>query len=172
MPCDGRPPPEKRRVIWKSFGMDATRNVGDLRDDSVRLSSAQKRDLLGMSAAAVITAGLMVAPAILPRDQDPTPLASRSVPSEATAPVFVAMRFEPPVLVTTMPARIALPVRRTTTVSPRWMARPATTTTPVVAVTARMDVPRKPLARRLAGFLTGDGTHAIRPFPTIPTERQ
>jgi hypothetical protein len=172
MPCDGRPPPEKRRVIWKSFGMDATRNVGDLRDDSVRLSSAQKRDLLGMSAAAVITAALMVAPAILPRDQDPTPLASRSVPSITTAPVLVATRFEPPVVVTTMPARHILMTRRTATGSAAWAPRPATTTATVVAVTARMDTPRKPLARRLAGFLTGDGTHAIRPFPTIPTERQ
>lgn len=152
--------------------MDATRNVGDLRDDSVRLSSAQKRDLLGMSAAAVITAGLMVAPAILPRDQDPTPLASRSVPSEATAPVFVAMRFEPPVVVTTIPARHALTTRRTTTASPAWVPGPSTTTTStIVALTARMDTPRKPLARRLAGFLTGDGTHAIRPFPTVSTER-
>jgi hypothetical protein len=42
----------------------------------------------------------------------------------------------------------------------------------VVTVSARMDTPRRPLARRLAGFLTGDGTHTIRPFPTVSTERQ
>jgi hypothetical protein len=158
--------------------MDAIRNVVSPREDgSVRLSKAQKRDIMGMAAAAVITAGLIAAPGIAPRDETGATLAARSVPSVSTAPTLVATRFEAPVLVTGMtavtrlPTRTALPVRRTPTASSRWVARPATTTATVVAVTARMDVPRKPLARRLAGFLTGDGTHAIRPFPTIPTER-
>jgi len=159
--------------------MDAIRNVASPREDgSVRLSKAQKRDIMGMAAAAVITAGLIAAPGIAPRYETGATLAARSVPSISTAPTLVATRFEAPVLVTGMtavtrlPTRTALPVRRTPTASSRWVARPATTTATVVAVTARMDVPRKPLARRLAGFLTGDGTHAIRPFPTIPTERQ
>ena len=37
-------------------------------ENAVRLSSAQKRDLLGMSAAAVITTALIAAPILLPHD--------------------------------------------------------------------------------------------------------
>jgi hypothetical protein len=122
-----------------------------------------------MSAAAVITAGLIVAPALSPRDQDQSPLASRTIQAINGSPVLVATRFEPPVIVAASPARVPLSPRRTTTASSTWVPRPAMTT--VVTVSARMESPRKPLARRLAGFLTGDGSHTIRPFPTVPADR-
>jgi hypothetical protein len=168
--------------------MDATRTVGERRTDaSVRLSSAEKRDIASMFVAATITAGLIVAPAVAPRDQYVTLLASRSVPSLTSAPLTVDSRFESPVVNTPRPSvRASGTTRRTasiaTTSSPTWNPGPITTTLPAVVavnqnletpvvVTARLDAPRKPLARRLAGFFTGDGTHTIRPFPTVSTER-
>jgi hypothetical protein len=164
--------------------MDAIRNVVSPReDDSVRLSKAQKRDIMGMAAAAVITAGLIAAPGIAPRDDTGTLLIARSIRSVSNAPLLVATRFETPAVshvqapaVSRMPSRGASATRRLDTPSPSWSAR-AVRTPAVVAVTARvemnarMDASRKPLARRLAGFFTGDGTHAIRPFPTVPSER-
>ena len=162
--------------------MDATRNVGDRGTDaSVRLSSAQKRDVMSMFAAATITAGLMVAPAIAPHDQYVALLASRSVHPITTAPVVVASRFvESPIVTTARRPVRAAAVRRAMT--PPALVASAVRTPPVVVavnarleppvvLNARLDNPRKPLGRRLAGFLTGDGTHSIRPFPTVSTER-
>jgi hypothetical protein len=154
--------------------MDATRYVGDRRTDaSVRLSRAQKRDIASMFVAATITAGLIVAPAIARRDQALALLASRSVEPIAGAPLLMDARLEPPVVVTPRPrVRTAGITRHSLTASPVSIATPLATMPEVVTVSARMDVPRRPLARRLAGFLTGDGTHTIRPFPTVSTERQ
>jgi hypothetical protein len=169
--------------------MDATRTVGERRTDaSVRLSSAEKRDIASMFVAATITAGLIVAPAVAPRDQYVTLLASRSVPSLTSAPLTVDSRFESPVVNTPRPSvRASGTTRRTapiatTSTPPTWNPSRITTTLPAVVavnenletpvvVTERLDAPRKPLARRLAGFFTGDGTHTIRPFPTVSTER-
>jgi hypothetical protein len=154
--------------------MDATSYAGDRRTDaSVRLSRDQKRDIASMVVAAVITAGLIVAPAIAPRDQAVALLASRSVEPIAGSPLLVDVRFEPPVVVTPRArVRTAGITRRSLTSSPVSIATPVAAMPDVVTVSARMDTPRRPLARRLAGFLTGDGTHTIRPFPTVSTERQ
>jgi hypothetical protein len=165
--------------------MDATRYVGDRRTDaSVRLSRAQKRDIASMFVAATITAGLIVAPAIAPRDQFVALLASRSVPTLTSAPFIVDSRLEPPVAVTTTSSARPSRIRRTTTAiappSHDLTARPVTLAAVLnvsarhqdpVVVTARLESSRKPLARRLAGFLTGDGSHSIRPFPTVSSER-
>ena len=40
-----------------------------------------------------------------------------------------------------------------------------------VTTSAAREEPRKPLSRRLTGWLTGNGTHSVRPFPTIPADR-
>jgi hypothetical protein len=163
--------------------MDATSYAGDRRTDaSVRLSRDQKRDIASMVVAAVITAGLIVAPAIAPRDQAVALLTSRSVPALTSAPFIVASRLEPAVVVPTTSSARPSRSRRHAVIAPAVYdvtASPVTSAVltvsarqqdPVV-VTARLEGARKPLARRLAGFLTGDGTHSIRPFPTVSTER-
>jgi hypothetical protein len=165
--------------------MDATSYVGDRRTDaSVRLSRDQKRDIASMVVASVITAGLIVAPAIAPRDQAVALLTSRSVPTLTSAPFIVDSRLEPPVVVTTTSSARPSRSRRTTSgIAPALYHSSASPVTPAVltvrarqqdpvVVTARLESSRRPLARRLAGFLTGDGTHPIRPFPTVSSERQ
>ena len=164
--------------------MDATSYVGDRRTDaSVRLSLAQKRDIASMVVAAAITAGLIVAPAIAPRDQAVALLASRSVPALTSAPFIVDSRLEPAVVVPTPSSARPTRSRRHTAIAPALYDLSASPVTAAaltvrarqqdpVAVTARLESSRKPLARRLASFLTGDGTHSIRPFPTVSTERQ
>lgn len=35
---------------------------------------------------------------------------------------------------------------------------------------SRDESARKPIARKVAGFLTGDGSYTVRPFPTVATD--
>jgi len=151
-------------------------------ENAVRLSRAQKRDLLGMSAAAVITTALIAAPILLPHDAgvpallDPATIAAEAVPvplliqsigsSTLNAHVTPAT-----VTVTPAPAR-----RRERPVAPpqaRLASRPMTTSAPLlVAANTTAARASKPLGKRIAGLFTGDGTYSVRPFPTISTERQ
>jgi hypothetical protein len=152
-------------------------------ESTVRLSNAQKRDLLGMSAAAMITTALIAAPMLLPHDSgapllvNPSILMAEAIPT----PALIPMRSRAVESVSgrmTMTPVAAPKRRRERAVLPsspvRLASMPiATVAAPVlVAVEASNARPSKPLGKRLAGLLTGDGTYTVRPFPTIPTERQ
>lgn len=147
--------------------MGANRNVSAPPDlNPVRLSRAQKRDLLGMSAAAVITTALIAAPAIVPREHEAPPLVVRSIVLATVAPIHAAGQIQTPVEIRM--AERAVTARRRDSAAPPASARG----TRVTAVAARLDASGKPLARKLAELLTGDGTYIVRPFPTVPAERQ
>ena len=149
-------------------------------ENAVRLSSAQKRDLLGMSAAAVITTALIAAPILLPHDTGIPPLVNPATITAQAVPVPLLIQSISPSTFNaraTRPAPAAVPARRRErpASSPvRLASRPIPTTSPVlVAVnTTGMRAPSKPLGKRIAGIFTGDGTYSVRPFPTISTERQ
>ena len=149
-------------------------------ENAVRLSSAQKRDLLGMSAAAVITTALIAAPMLLPRDTgvpalvDPTTITAQAVPVplliQSISPSTLNARVTP-AAVSPAPARR----RDRPMASPqvRLASRPMAMSTPVlVATNMTGSRPSKPIGKRIAGLFTGDGTYSVRPFPTISTERQ
>jgi hypothetical protein len=139
---------------------------------SARLSNAQKLDLLGMSFAAVISTGLIGAALIAPHGHEPrtaveaqaviaanTPSVTITPPMDTVAPLTPQID-DVPVEVRRAPAVAASRIVRTSSV--RRDGAPAITTT--------TDAGRKPLARRLAGLLTGNGAYTVRPFPTVGRE--
>jgi hypothetical protein len=156
-------------------------------ENAVQLSSAQKRDLLGMSAAAVITTALIAAPIFLQHDTapptlvDPTVITAEAVPApvliQAISPATFDRHF-----VRSAPASVSTsasaPVRRraradVAPVRASLSSRPIAMAAPVLVAANMTSVrPSKPLGKRIAGLFTGDGTYSVRPFPTISTERQ
>jgi len=161
--------------------VESTSLVPSLVDVPARLSSAQKRDLLGQAVAAVITTALIAAPLLT------SPSGSVDVSSETTLP---AQSFAAAVTAVPAEATISRVLPRRPRVSRARIrtegtlmasAVPATTMQPaavgtsgyagvVDAVPERAGT-RKPLSRKLMTWLTGDGTVSVRPFPTI-AERQ
>ena len=158
-------------------------------ENAVRLSSAQKRDLLGMSAAAVITTALIAAPILLPHQTgipllvDPTVITASAVPTLALIPTISSSTLDTHVA---RSAAAPAPTRRRerapltsyssssySSAPVRLASRPIAAAAPVLmAVNTTSVRPSKTFGKRLAGIFTGDGTYSVRPFPTISTERQ
>jgi len=149
-------------------------------ENAVRLSRAQKRDLLGMSAAAVITTALIAAPILLPHDSGvPAPVDPAAITADAVPVPLLIQSIHPSTLTANVtPAAVtAAPLRRrarpAAAPQARLASRPMTMSTPVlVAVNTTPSHASKPLGKRIAGLFTGDGSYSVRPFPSISTERQ
>lgn len=165
-------------------------------ENAVRLSSAQKRDLLGMSAAAVITTALIAAPILLPHQTgipllvDPTVITASAVPTLALIPTISSSTLDTHVarsVAASTPTRRRERAPLTSSSSSyssssssssssgpvRLASRPIAASAPVLmAVNTTSVRPSKTFGKRLAGIFTGDGTYSVRPFPTISTERQ
>jgi hypothetical protein len=164
----------------------------------VRLSAAQKRDLVGQAVAAVITAALIAAPLVVPRETDAlratnTPIAAPLVTARVVAAAPAAVPGAPapvggaPAAIAGDPAAVAGPptavlvslaapsiARRERAVSALLVVQAEHAAPPVTAAStasAGRDAPRKALGRRFAVLLTGDGSHSVRPFPTVATTR-
>jgi hypothetical protein len=149
-------------------------------DAPARLSSLQKRDLLGHAFAAVITTGLIAAPLLTQVRDGMNPWAEAALPAQSFAAVVA-----PVAIADARASRVPRESSRPT--GARVKARPASrlSTSPLTGfapqplavgtsgtVRAAADVPapapvRKPLSRRLTGWLTGDGTPSVRPFPSV-----
>ena len=159
--------------------MEATSTLSAPVDVPARLSSAQKRDLLGQAFAAVVTTALIAAPFLGPS----------SGSTESPEGPLPAQSFAGAVSVVTVAERANVPrprpiVRAKRPAAERLMASavPVTMLQPQAVVasgdlrdlddTPMRSAPRKPFSRKLTGWLTGDGTHTVRPFPTIPSVRQ
>jgi hypothetical protein len=150
----------------------------------VRLSSAQKRDLLGQAVAAVITTAMIAAPLVAPEPVSVLSVAERSAGSAPLPAVpVVALSAVPGTAILLAPAPVAPPrvrqraaVRFDSVLTPPASVRAeedlAAVTPYYTPVAAAQETPRRPLGRRLTGWLTGNGTHTIRPFPTVASLRQ
>ena len=141
--------------------MDPTRSVDPTAQK--RLSLTQKCDLAGQAIAAIVTSGLIAAPFITGVVRETPRIESVMVISAPAVPLVETPQLPPP--------NVAAPRRaRTAPIKATFAARAV----PVALVdTGRMDPAkkdgsRKPLGRKLAGLFIGDGTHTVRPFPTIP----
>ena len=153
-------------------------------ENAVQLSSAQKRDLMGMSAAAVITTALIAAPILLPSDSgvrplvDPTVITAGAVPTPALIQTISPATFDTRLAhsgsASVSSRRRQRPSASVSSSSPvRLASRPVAAAAPVlVAVNMTSVRPSKNLGRKIAGLFIGDGTYSVRPFPTISTERQ
>jgi hypothetical protein len=148
--------------------MAVTRNAGTPCESAPRLSWAQKRDLLGLIAAGVMTSALIVAPALVPLGQRIPVVAENRVSPAAAAPMPAAAHVDAP-LVSRVPARAETAVRRGAAARPAPRFRASGTHAAVENAT--VDGSRKPLGRRFAELFTGDGAYSVRPFPGVAGER-
>jgi hypothetical protein len=140
--------------------------------ETIPLSRRQRRDLVELVAAGVMSAVFFALPVVMVRDT----FTSRSVPPPAPehshAPRTV--RAADPASVQVITTDVAVPISSPELQSAapavvravRWNTPPRTRRT-VPAV-----VPRPSLGRRIARLFIGDGTHTVQPFPSVPaTER-
>jgi hypothetical protein len=143
----------------------------------MRFTQAQKRDLLRMSGAAVVSTIFFGVPMFVGRP-DATRVQTvagqaQQVPVTADLPLAT----EPAVVVV-----IADAVAQTTTpmlATPPPTAPRLRTTTPPRQTLAVADAPRprppvapssvKPLAKKLGRLLAGTGRYEVKPFPTVST---
>jgi hypothetical protein len=140
----------------------------------VRLSWTQKLDLLGMAAAAVITTALIAAPMVGPYvDEDEAGLDAAPHASLVMA-VAVPDSRQIAAVARSSSARTTASEKRPIAARPlAAMSRLATANpSTIAAASAAAHRSSKPFGRKLAGLFTGDGTYTVRPFPTVPSERQ
>ena len=158
--------------------MDAATRFVRPPTEPARLTSAQKRDLLGIAASALVTTALIAAPMFIADAPAPTVMAARvdtTLPATTieSAPASVAL--PAPAKVDVAPAA---PVqrRRASSLARAWTRTDADTQIQPAAYVSPaphdMKPQRKAFGRRLTGLFTGDGTYSVRPFPTVATERQ
>jgi hypothetical protein len=160
--------------------MDASRNASSRAGlPPVRLSFAQKRDLAGIAASAVITSALIVAPTFGPAIvTGGVPSPSRtSLSARVIAPASVATPVGAPrgsIVSTTAAAPAAVPLRRLIASRrvPATAVAIAASGGRAIATAETVEASRKPIGRKLGELFTGDGTYAIRPFPTVAVVRQ
>lgn len=156
--------------------MEPTCNVSSPVDAPARLSYAQKRDLLGHAVAAVITTALIAAPLITPPDDGAGPPLAALPAASFAAPVAAIA------VADVTASSLMREIGRTP--DSRQRTRPArddsTAVAPATAAvqvsekpvgTSGRETPRKPLSRRLTGWLTGNGAHTVRPFPSVSPGR-
>ena len=131
--------------------------------DPKRLSLTQKCDLAGQAIAAVVTSGLIAAPFITGVVRETPRIESVMVISAPAVPLVETPQLPPP--------NVAAPRRaRTAPIKASFAARavPAAFVDAGRMDSAKKDGSRKPLGRKLAGLFIGDGSHTVRPFPSIP----
>lgn len=162
--------------------MDANANgVTPAGSTNVRLSWTQKLDLLGMSAAAVITTGLICAPMLGPyvgRDDEletePRAAFVMAVAAPESRPIASIVKPRPVgAMSSSRPRTASRPVSAAMSAPMSTMTRIASASpSTIAAASAAATRSSKPFGRKLAGLFTGDGTYTVRPFPTVPSERQ
>lgn len=161
--------------------MEPTRLDSIPLDAPVRLSWAQKGDLLAQTLAAVVTTALIAAPLVGPSLTAERPLAARPV---AELPPMVAQLDTPSAMrVARISARPRV-VRPTvtdgtvadggeavSTIETAEMSASERPDSSPVGTTGVAKRERRTLGRRVASIFTGSGAYSVRPFPTVPATR-
>ena len=143
---------------------------GPIELEPIPLSRRQRRDLVELVAAGVMSAVFFALPVVMVRDT----FAPKSVPPpapEATrAPLAVRAPDVAAVQVVTTDVVVPISSPELQAAAPavvhavRWTPR-SRRTVPAVS-------PRPSLGRRIARLFVGDGSHTVQPFPSVPaTER-
>ena len=133
-----------------------------------RLSRQQRFDLVKLAAAGIVSVIFFATPVLLSREA-PAGTASetaRAVQTHATAAtgaVPTMPRVE--VLTTEIAAPVSTPTLRSSHAPSPTVRRSASARRTRYALASSR--PRLPLGRRIARLLAGDGTHTVRPFPTV-----
>ena len=127
--------------------------------DAVRLTRAQKWELMRTSAVAVLSAAFFLTPVLLPGrapaisipvDERPLPDRVGVLVTDLAVPISRVLESAPI-------AEVSMP-----------RARAASRSRAVVAATAASESGTRPtLARKLGRAIFGDGRYLVRPFPTL-----
>jgi len=129
------------------------------------LSRRQKRDLLELAAAGVITTIFFAAPVFLMRDAPSGPAPH----VRQTASVLPGDRVH--IATADVTAPVSTPALRPVSRRlPSRMRRAAVTAPPASALASTRS--RAPIGRRIARLFAGDGSYPVQPFPMIPTARR
>jgi hypothetical protein len=167
--------------------VESTSTVSSLVDVPARLSPAQKRDLVGQAVAAVITTALIAAPLINPPSSGADVSSETALPAQSFVGAVTAVAVKDaatPIATARRPRAITRGRLRTdgrliaSAVPPMMMQPNVIAMTQLRTVGTSGYVPgvdaapersgsRKPLSRKVTGWLTGDGSHTVRPFPTF-----
>jgi hypothetical protein len=143
----------------------------------MRFTQAQKRDLLRMSGAALVSTIFFSVPMFVGRPDgarlpaisepaQPTPAAAASAAApyaSASAAPEVAVVFSDAVAQVTIPQLQTLTAPRTRTVRQNAMAAKVGPRAQTASAAG------KPFARRLGRLIAGTGRYEVRPFPTVGT---
>jgi hypothetical protein len=148
---------------------------------ATQLSRRQKRDLLELAAAGIVSAAFLATPLVFrPASTHGviTAQVSQAAPALTAGHTSANAGINPAAANVTNVRVVTTDVPATVSVPPLLPSRA------VVAAVRRVAPPRRPhgslasartklpLGRRIARLFAGDGTHTVQPFPTVPpTER-
>lgn len=142
--------------------------------EPIALSRRQKRDLIELVAAGVMSAVFFTAPVVLLRhtlEMKPGP-----APAPAVATKAAPARMAPLESVQVVTMDVAVPVSSPELAATpavvhavRWNAPPRS---PRSAPLVASRPPRPTLGRRIARLFAGDGTHTVQPFPGVPATQR
>jgi hypothetical protein len=133
--------------------------------ETPRLSPQQKLDLVKLAAAGMISVIFFATPVLLSRET-PAVTAAETVsaaPIHPTAPVAPMPRVE--ILTTEIAAAVSTPTLQTSRAAAPTVRRSASVGRARYALASSRT--RWPLGRRIARLFAGDGSHTVRPFPTV-----
>jgi hypothetical protein len=142
--------------------------------ETPHLSRQQRLDIVKMSAAGLISVIFFAAPVVLSRETSSPERPSLSAQTRSTAAVDAAPRVT--VVTTEVAAAVSVPALQTS----RGISRAVQNSRSVVPAVRWTDSTRRSrqapartrmALSRIARLFAGDGTHTIRPFPTVSAMR-
>lgn len=140
---------------------------GSAAGETVHLSWRQRRDLLELIAAGLMSAVFFTAPVFLVRDALGT--RPRPAPVRAEAPRPATVRMAPLESVHVLRTDVAAPVSTPELVAADPALRAVRWATPTRARRELHPMPQRlTLGRRIARLFAGNGTHTVQPFPSVP----
>jgi hypothetical protein len=130
------------------------------------LTRQQRLDLAKLVAAGIVSAILFATPVLLSRETAPG-IASKKAPATLpTRPTAAAATMSSVVVVTKeIAAPISTPTLQPSGVASATVRRSGSGRRARYALAASR--PRLPLGRRIVRLVAGDGSHTVRPFPTV-----
>ena len=132
---------------------------------TTRLSRQQRLDLVKLAAAGIVSVIFFATPVLLSRETAAGTAAetASTAHTDSTAAVATMPRVE--VVTTEIAAAVSTPtLQPSRPVSPSVRRSASVRRSRYALASSR---PRLPLGRRIARLLAGDGSHTVRPFPSV-----
>ena len=165
---------QRPEIVWSAAKAERERAAAEVANDRVRLTRAQKWDLVRICAAALASAAFFSAPFLWsrgPSSVQDSAIQVPVIPIEQTVSVRETLD-----RISVVTADIVVPARAVLMRSVHRPARSAPRRDTVRASSAPQPVPPARgddhgLVRRLGRALAGDGRHTVRPFPSLDSNQ-